>query len=96
MDDQSGLFSVTQRSFGQREYASSISGTTQQVAWVTWAYVTRFESLGVIADPTVYTPPATPTVLQPIVPCDNLNVLSLYAGHLQLTGVAETVREVKQ
>lgn len=95
-DDQSGLFSLRQRAFGHREYATSIAGTIQQVAGVTWAYVTRFESLGTIADPTVVTPPVTPIVIQPIVACDSQNVLSLYAGHLQLTGVAETVPEVKR
>ena len=95
-DDQSGLFSLRRRSFGQREYSTSIAGTIQQVGGVTWAYATRFESLGVIADPTVFTPPASPIVLQPIVTCDSQNVLSLYAGHLQLTGVAETVPEVKR
>ena len=95
-DDQSGLFSVRQRGFGHREYATSIAGTIQQVAGVTWAYITRFESLGVVADPTVLTPPSTPIVMQPIVSCGGQNVLSLYTGHLQLAGVAETVPEVKQ
>jgi hypothetical protein len=99
-DDQSGLFSLRQRGFGHREYATSVAGTIQQVAGVTWAYVTRFESLGTIADPTVVTPPATRIVILPIVSCDSqkkvLKVLSLYAGHLQLTGVAETVPEVKR
>lgn len=95
-DDQSGLFSLRQRSFGQREYATSIAGTIQQVAGVTWAYVTRFESLGTIADPTVFTPPATPIAILPMVSAGNLNVLSLYAGHLKLTGVAETVSEVRR
>jgi hypothetical protein len=96
VDDQSGLFSLGQRGFGQREYASSIAGTVQQVAGVTWAYVTRFESLGVIADPTVFTTPVTPVVIQPTVPCDSQHVLSMYAGHLQLTGVAEIVPEMKR
>jgi hypothetical protein len=90
------LFSVRQRGFGQREYATSIAGTIQQVAGVTWAYVTRFESLGVIADPTVFTPPTAPIGFQTIVPCDSRNVLSLYAGHLKLAGVAESVAEVKR
>jgi hypothetical protein len=95
-DDRSGLFSLRRRGFGHSEYATSIAGTIQQVRGVTWAYVTRFESLGVITDPTLFTPPAAPIVIQPIVTCDSQNVLSLYAGHLQLTGVAETVPEVKR
>lgn len=93
-DDQSGLFSVSRRGFGQREYATSIAGTIQQVAGVTWAYVTRFESLGVIADPIVLTPPSATFAMQSIVGCASQNVLSLYAGHLQLVGVAEAVAEV--
>jgi hypothetical protein len=95
VDDQSGLFSVRRRGFGQREYATSIAGTIQQVAGVTWAYITRFESLGGVADPTVLTPSPAPIATQSIVACDSQNVLSLYAGHLQLAGVGETVAEVK-
>jgi predicted phage baseplate assembly protein len=95
VDDQSGLFSVRRRRFGQREYATTIAGTIQQVAGVTWAYVTRFESLGVVADPTVSTPPAALS-MQSVVGCESRNVLSLYAGHVQLAGVAETVVEVKR
>jgi hypothetical protein len=95
VDDQSGLFSVRRRRFGQREYATTIAGTIQQVAGVTWAYITRFESLGVVADPTVLTPPAAAIAMQAIAGCDSQNLLSLYAGHLQLAGVAEAVAEVK-
>jgi hypothetical protein len=94
-DDQSGLFSVRARRFGQREYATSVAGTIQQVAGVTWAYITRFESLGVVTDPTLLAPPSAPVANQSIVSCSAENVLSLYAGHLQLVGVAETVVEVK-
>ena len=91
-DDQSGLFSVLRRGFGQREYASTIAGTIQQVPGVVWAQVTRFESLG-IGDPANLIPPVAVT-LQPAVDCLGHHVLSLYSGHLQLTGVAETVTEV--
>ncbi len=93
-DDRSGLFSLRRRGFGQKEYATSIAGTIQEVEGVVWAQVTRFESLGVIPDPTTFTPPNTPVVVQPAVICESENVLSLYTGHLQLTGVAETLREV--
>ena len=90
-DDQSGLFSVQRRGFGQREYASTIAGTIQQVPGVIWAQVTRFESLG-IGDPATLIPPVS-VVLQPAVDCQSHHVLSLYSGHLQLTGVAETETE---
>ena len=92
-DDQTGLFSLYKRRFGQREYATSIAGTIQGVRGVVWAQVTRFESLGTLPDPKTFTPPATPINVQQAVECESQNVLSLYVGHLQLTGVAETVRE---
>ena len=94
-DDQSGLFSLRQRRFGQREYATSIAGRIQQVKGVTWAEVTRFSSLGSLEDPTTFVPPSTPVLIQKRVACSPQRVLSLYSGHLQLTGVAEIVPEVK-
>ena len=51
VDGQSGLFSLRQRGFGHREYATSIAGTIQQVGGVMWVQVTRFDSLGAIGDP---------------------------------------------
>jgi hypothetical protein len=95
-DDQSGLFSVRQRRFGQTEYATSVGGTIQQVEGVIWVRITRLESIGVIDDPTVFTPLTSPTTVEPIVSCVSPNVLSLYAGHLQVEGVSEVVAEVKQ
>lgn len=92
--DQTGLFSVRRRRFAQAEYATSIAGTIQQVEGVVWAQVTRFESLGVIADPVTFTPPAAPVSVHQRINCGNHRLLSLYAGHLQLTGVAETLKEV--
>ena len=91
VDDPTGLFSVRRRRFGQREYATSIAGAIQQVDGVVWARVTRLDSLGVAEDPSAITPPTTPIVVQPIVACDSQNVLSLYAGHLQLAGVSVTL-----
>jgi hypothetical protein len=95
-DDQSGLFSLRQRRFGQREYATSIAGRIQQVEGVTWAEVTRFSSLGALPDPTIFVPPAMPILVFKKVACSPQRVLSLYSGHLQLTGVAEVLPEVKQ
>ena len=87
-DDQNGLFGLHRRGFGQREYASTIAGTIQQVPGVVWAQVTRFESLG-FGDPATLIVPET-VGLQPAVACESNHVLSLYSGHLKLTGVAET------
>jgi len=95
-DDQSGLFKLRPRSFGQREYATSVAGAIQQVAGVVWAQVTRFDSLGPLDDPTTFTPPTTPVVVDDIVSCAAERVLSLYAGHLELTGVTEILPEVRK
>ena len=93
-DDQSGLFSLLRRGFGEREYATSIAGTIQNVPGVIWAEVTRFQSLGTLADPTIVNPPSS-TAVDSIVSCESQNVLCLYRGHLQLAGVAQIVGEVK-
>src|SRR6185295_15343400 len=57
-DDQRGLFSLLRRDFGEREYATSIAGTIQNVPGVIWAEVKGFQSLGTPADPTVVNPPS--------------------------------------
>jgi hypothetical protein len=85
-DDQSGLFSLRRRGFGQKEYATTIAGVIQQVAGVVWARVEGFASLGVLPDPKPVTPGTVS--LNEAVNCDSQNVLSLYTGHLQLTSVA--------
>lgn len=91
-DEQSGLFSLRRRGFGKREYATSIAGVIQQVEGVIWAQVKRFDSLGVLTDPTATAFPVTPEKVLKAVECDaDQNVLSLYAGHLQLTAIAEAV-----
>lgn len=78
VDGSRGLFGLGQRRFGQNEYATKIAGTIQNVEGVVWVKVTALGSLGE-ADA-----PPEPKALNPVVPCDNEHVLSLYAGHLQL------------
>ena len=95
-DDQSGLFSLRQRRFGQREYATSIAGKIQQVEGVIWVQVTRFDALGSLADPAAFTPPAKPISVRRAVRCARQRVLSLYTGHLQLAAVAQVLPEVKR
>ncbi len=94
-DNQTGLFSLRRRRFAQAEYATSVAGTMQQVAGVVWAQVTFFDALAPVSIAPVFTPPPAPVVSKQVVLCENQRVLSLSADHLQLTGVAETVREVK-
>jgi hypothetical protein len=93
-DDQSGLFSLRQRSFGQREYATKVAGAIQNVAGVRWAEVTAFASLGAADDPASIPLPSPPGLPLEIVACEVTNLLSLYAGHLTLNPVADTPQEV--
>ena len=56
----------------------------------------RKGTLGALPDPTTFVPPATPVLVLKKVSCSPQRVLSLYSGHLQLTGVAEVLPEVKR
>lgn len=76
-EDQTGLFSLRQRRFGKREYASSIEGAVQSVAGVLWARVTAFSALS-----------DTGEALQPVVSCDDKYILSLADENLFLTQAA--------
>ncbi|HKC65922.1 MAG TPA: hypothetical protein VKB86_19920, partial [Pyrinomonadaceae bacterium] len=42
-DDQSGLFSLRRRNFGQKEYATTVAGVIQQVEGVMWVTVDGFD-----------------------------------------------------
>ena len=95
-DDQSGLFSLRQRRFGQMEYATTVAGRIQQVEGVTWAQLARFGSMGVLPDPTKFRPRRTRIAVRQIVGCRSGFVLSLYDGHLLLSGSSEIVPEVKR
>jgi len=54
-----------------------------------------FQSLGVLDDRPTVTVPGAPVVDNPFVSCDSNRVLSLYAGHLQLTAVHRSLPMVK-
>ncbi len=84
-EDQSGLFSLRNRRFGGREYASTIEGKIQAAAGVIWARVTAFSALSDADDPESITLPGE-NVFQEI----GSHVLSLYDKHLFLT---QTARE---
>ena len=91
-DDQTGLFSLRRRGFGQSEYATSIAGIIQQVEGVVWAQVKRFQSLGTIADPKIVPFPGSAEKVEKAIDCKAEELLSLYKGHLQLTAVSEIFR----
>lgn len=82
-EDQSGLFSLRNRAFGKREYASTIEGKIQSVAGVVWAQVTALWDLGEADKPEDIV--LTTKTSGEIVECGGLQVLSLYDKHLFLT-----------
>lgn len=93
VDDQSGLFSLRRRSFGQKEYATTVVGAIQQVEGVVWATVDGFDA------PALLLPQGTVNAGLyvnnfPIVDCAGDRVLTLHTGHLYLVGQKVAVREV--
>ncbi len=86
-EDQSGLFSLRQRRFGAREYASSIEGVVQNVMGVIWARTTCFDALSDTDKPNEIELP-TNTVLNQIVAAGATHILSLFNQHLTLTQVS--------
>jgi hypothetical protein len=93
IDGSGGLFGVSQRTFGQNEYATSIEGTIQNVEGVAWAKVNRLESLG-SGDPAKLKLSLTQDIkLKPVI-CGNENILGLYFMHLHLNGIPQEHKEV--
>lgn len=87
-EDQAGLFSMRNRKFGAREYASSAEGWTQNVEGVLWARAVHFQTLADSDDPETIVLPSV-SAFVPVAPCDGLHILSLYDKHLKLAAVME-------
>ena len=98
-DFRRGLFGTLRRRFGEREYATRIEGTVQNVEGVVWAKVKAFivigeafDAAGKPIDPaTILLPSVRP--LKPVVNCDYLHMLSLHAAHLTAAAAAEPPKE---
>jgi len=88
IDGSRGLMATGQRRFGDREYATRISGTIQNVPGVLWAKVNGLGSLGVSADPATLVLPATPLPLTDVVACGSDHILALDRRHVELRTVA--------
>ena len=93
IDGSRGLFGLHQRQFGQREYATRIAGTIQNVDGLVWAEVRASGLLGESDMPSELTPPVTGSSNQFInsgdmFECENSQILSLFKGHLQLNCTA--------
>jgi predicted phage baseplate assembly protein len=91
---EGGLFGLSQRSFGQSEYANRIEGVVQNVAGIIWTKVTAYGPLDPGEDPTALLLPTEPRPLHDTVGCDSLEILCLFTTHLQLTTVKEKPAEV--
>jgi hypothetical protein len=94
-DATRGLFSVHRRRFGEREYATKIAGTVQNVAGVVWSKPTAFMSLGEAVDlsnqpidPANIPLPLTKTLNEKVL-CDGLHLLALHDVHLTASATAE-------
>lgn len=85
--EKTGLFSLKNRRFGQKEYANSIAGTIQNVEGVLWVEVTGFLSLGTADEPGKIN---LPKLIKPRskIPCSAQQILSLYPSHLKLNPVS--------
>jgi predicted phage baseplate assembly protein len=98
-DFRRGLFGTLGRRFGEREYATRIEGTAQNVEGVVWAKVRAFAAIGEAfgasgkpIDPaTIPKPAALP--LKAVVKCDHLHLLALHSAHLTLAAAAEPPKE---
>ena len=94
-DAARGLFGVARRRLGEKEYASRIAGTLQQVAGVVWCQVT---ALGMFApndpdmpeddDPATLVLPAAPRSLVAVITPQANELLQLADVHLTLTPAA--------
>lgn len=90
-----GLFSLRQRRFGEREYATRVAGSVQNVAGVLWAKVEACMSLGEAVDgsgqpidPAEIPAPLTKTLNEKVL-CDGLHILALHGKHLVVKAAAE-------
>jgi hypothetical protein len=94
-DPTRGLFGIRNRHFGEREYATRIAGTVQNVPGVLWARVTTFMSLGEAVDssgepidPATIPQPTTKSFADKVL-CDGLHILALHEQHLVVSAVVE-------
>lgn len=87
--ERSGLFGLHARRLGEREYASRIEGSVQNVAGVLWCKVVALGRFGANAiDPSTLPLPAAPRPNAAVLPCAAHELLQLDARHLSLTAVA--------
>jgi len=86
-DEEKGLFALKNRRFGQKEYATRITGMIQNVEGVLWVDVKGFMSLGEANNPIELNQPNA-IALNPTLSCHPEQILSLYPAHLQLNPIS--------
>lgn len=94
-DEDLGLFSLQQRQFGAKEYATRIEGIIQNVEGVVWVKVTAFGLMnGSDSEPSKLTFPPEPKPLNLVISCASNRILSLNQAHFQLKLAATISQEV--
>ncbi len=88
-EDQTGLFSLRRRSFGQSEYANSIEGAIQKVAGVVWVKLDGFNELPYTDDPASLNLINLPPKFNEVVAPGDSQILSLYKTHLSLSFIVQ-------
>ncbi len=88
IDGSRGLMATGQRRFGDREYATRIAGTIQNVPGVLWAKADGLGTLGPASDPATLVLPAAPWPFDDVIDCAADSILALDRRHVELKTVA--------
>jgi hypothetical protein len=88
IDGSRGLLATARRRFGEREYATRLAGTIQNVPGVLWAKVDGVGTLGPAADPATLALPPAPWPVADVVACADDRILCLDRRHVDLKTVA--------
>jgi hypothetical protein len=83
-----GLFALSDREFGEPEYATRIEGALQNVSGIRWCKVTALGLLDSGDDPSKLVSPADPKPLAEILTCADTEILQLDVTHLTPTSAA--------
>lgn len=84
VDGSKGLMATNRRRFGEREYATRLEATAQNVSGVLWCKANALGAMPLSADPTTVVPYAAPWPFSAVVACDDDRILALHKTHLSL------------
>jgi len=88
--ERTGLFGLSARRLGEREYASRIEGRLQNVAGMLWCRVAALGRFAAgIVDPATLVLPPSPRPRLSALPCSPRELLQLAPAHLTLIAAAE-------